>query len=40
MAKNIVTGIDIGTYHIKVVIADGDTRNEKGFPKVIGAAMA
>ena len=40
MAKNIVTGIDIGTYHIKVVIADGDVRNEKGFPKVIGAAMA
>lgn len=40
MARNIVTGIDIGTYHIKVVIADGDQRNEKGFPHVIGAAMA
>ena len=40
MSKNIVTGIDIGTYQIKVVIADGDSRNEKGFPRVIGAAIA
>jgi cell division protein FtsA len=40
MSRNIVTGIDIGTYHVKVVIADGEARNEKGFPRVIGAAMA
>jgi cell division protein FtsA len=40
MARNIVTGIDIGTYHVKVIIADGEMLNEKGFPRVIGAAMA
>ncbi|MDE2188389.1 MAG: cell division protein FtsA [Patescibacteria group bacterium] len=39
MSRNIVTGIDIGTYHTKVIIADGTERNKRGFPRVIGAAM-
>lgn len=40
MARNIVTGIDVGTNVVKVVIADAHEKNEKGMPKVIGAGMA
>ncbi len=40
MSRNIITGIDIGTYHVKVVIADAKEKNEKGLPKVISAGMA
>ncbi len=40
MARNIITGIDIGTYHIKVVIADASEKNEKGFPKIISVGTA
>ena len=40
MSKNIVTGIDIGTYHVKVVISDAGEKNEKGLPKIIGAGIA
>ncbi len=36
MSRTIITGIDIGTYHVKVVIADSQQRNEKGFPKILG----
>jgi sugar (pentulose or hexulose) kinase len=31
MTRNIITGIDVGTYHVKVVIVDARERNEKGF---------
>ena len=40
MSKNIITGIDVGTYHIKVVIADAGEKNEKGLPKIIGAGIS
>lgn len=40
MARNIITGIDVGTYHVKVVIADAREKNDRGLPKVIGAGMA
>ena len=40
MSKNIITGIDVGTYHIKVVISDAGEKNEKGLPKIIGAGIA
>ena len=40
MARNIVTGIDVGTYQTKVVIASAKERNEKGFPKIIGVGAA
>ncbi|MES2314907.1 MAG: cell division protein FtsA [Patescibacteria group bacterium] len=40
MSRNIITGIDVGTYHVKVVIADSREKNEKGLPKIIGAGMA
>jgi cell division protein FtsA len=36
MSRNIITGIDIGTHHVKVVICDSQEKNEKGFPKIIG----
>lgn len=39
MARNIITGIDIGTYYVKVVIASGKEYNEKGMPKILGTGM-
>jgi cell division protein FtsA len=40
MSRSIITGIDIGTYHVKVVISDANERNEKGFPKILGVGSA
>ncbi|MCX6715864.1 MAG: cell division protein FtsA [Candidatus Taylorbacteria bacterium] len=40
MARNIITGIDVGTNFVKAVIVDTRERNDKGLPKVIGAGMA
>ena len=40
MSRNIITGIDIGTYHVKVVIASAKEKNEKGFPKILGIGTA
>jgi cell division protein FtsA len=40
MSSAIITGIDIGTYHIKVVISNSKEKNEKGFPKIIGVGSA
>src|SRR4051812_9822241 len=40
MPRSIVTGIDIGTYNVKVVIAHGSERNEKGTPKILGVGMS
>lgn len=40
MSRNFITGIDIGTYHVKVVIASAKERNEKGFPKILGIGLA
>jgi cell division protein FtsA len=40
MSRNIITGIDVGTYHVKVVIADTREKNEKGLPRVIGVGIA
>ncbi len=40
MLQPIITGIDIGTYHVKVVIAHGNEKNEKAFPKILGVGMA
>ncbi len=38
--RSIVTGIDIGTYQVKVVIASTHELNEKGFPRVLGTGIA
>lgn len=40
MARSIITGIDIGTSTVKVVIADARERTERGFPRIIGVGMA
>ena len=40
MARNIITGIDVGTYNVKVVIASTREKNERGFPAVIGIGTA
>ncbi len=40
MARNIITGIDIGTYYVKVVIANAKERTERGFPKIVGVGVA
>ncbi len=40
MPRSIVTGIDIGTYNVKVVISHGSERTDKGMPKILGIGMA
>lgn len=42
MAQTLITGIDIGTYHVKVVISSADEKNEKGqgWPKILGIGTA
>jgi cell division protein FtsA len=40
MARNIITGIDVGTYHVKVVIASTKEKTERGLPKIIGVGVA
>ncbi len=40
MARNIITGIDVGTYHVKVVIASTKEKTERGLPKILGIGVA
>ncbi len=40
MSRSIITGIDIGTYHVKVVIAHGSEVGERGFPKILATGIA
>jgi len=40
MSRQTITGIDVGTYYVKVVIASAKERNEKGVPKIIASGMA
>ena len=41
MAQHYVTGIDVGTYHVKVVIARADDSVEgNGAPQIIGTGYA
>jgi cell division protein FtsA len=40
MARSIITGIDVGTHTVKVVIADARQRNERGLPKIVGVGTA
>ena len=40
MSRHTITGIDIGTYQVKVVIAEADARNAHGLPKVLGVGVA
>ncbi|MEI6057938.1 MAG: cell division protein FtsA [bacterium] len=40
MSRHTITGIDIGTYQVKVVIAEADGRNAHGLPKVLGVGIA
>mgnify|MGYP001950317144 CR=1 FL=1 len=40
MARNITTGIDIGTYQVKVVVAEHIRGKDRRFPKIIGTGFA
>lgn len=40
MARNIITGIDVGTNFVKVVIASTREKTDRGLPKPIGAGLA
>jgi cell division protein FtsA len=40
MTRQIITGIDIGTYSTKVVIVDAKEKNERGLPKILGMGIA
>src|SRR3989344_6939940 len=39
MASRITVGIDVGTHHVRVVIAR-EEKNRSGFPKIIGTGLA
>lgn len=40
MGRNIVTGIDIGTYQVKVIITEGTQKNGGYVPRILGKGMA
>ncbi len=41
MSEHIITGIDVGTYHVKVAIVRvPHSKNERGLPQVIGTGYA
>ena len=40
MARNISTGIDIGTYQVKVVITEHKHGKDKKFPQIIGTGFS
>jgi cell division protein FtsA len=40
MARQIVVGIDIGTYETKVIVAEGTTTDGRFIPKIIGTGTA
>lgn len=40
MARNIATGIDIGTYQVKIVVAESDSSSPTRKPRVIGTGYA
>lgn len=39
MARNFLTGIDVGTSYVKVIIASVKDKSDKGFPKILGAGI-
>lgn len=40
MTRRFITGIDIGTYHVKVVISERIQNRDKHFPKIIGTGFS
>ncbi len=40
MAQHYVTGIDVGTYHVKVVIASDTSKEPRAVPQIIGTGYA
>ncbi len=40
MARNITVGIDVGTHHVKVVVAELVHGKDKPFPKIIGTGSS
>ena len=41
MAERIITGIDVGTYQVKVVVVRvPDSRDQKPLPQIIGTGYA
>ena len=40
MGERIITGVDVGTYHVKVTIARLPKKGESGKPEVIGIGIA
>ncbi|MBI2617953.1 cell division protein FtsA [Candidatus Kaiserbacteria bacterium] len=40
MARNITTGIDIGTYQVKIVVSERGKDKDRQFPRIIGTGFA
>lgn len=40
MSRNITVGIDIGTYHVKVMVAESSSENGRSSPRIVGTGIA
>lgn len=40
MARNITTGIDIGTYQVKIIVAERNKDKERELPRILGTGFA
>ncbi|NQV93217.1 cell division protein FtsA [Candidatus Kaiserbacteria bacterium] len=40
MARNIITGIDIGTYQVKIIVAEYGKGKDAYFPRIIGTGFS
>lgn len=40
MAQHIVAGIDVGTYQVKVVVAEASSKKRRGAPRILGTGFA
>ncbi|MEN9649650.1 MAG: hypothetical protein RL094_617 [Candidatus Parcubacteria bacterium] len=40
IGRSVAVGIDIGTSGVKVIVSEGDPRNERAFPRVLGTGYS
>ncbi len=40
IGRDVAVGIDVGTYQVKVIVAEHDPKSEKGLPRIIGSGTS
>lgn len=40
IGRSVAVGIDVGTSSVKVIVSEGDPKQEKSFPRIIGSGYA